>query len=97
MIKETYHYDDLTDTLTIASEQDCEPIIKEIERIKQVTDGRGNTSLGYFVGRIPDEIVKGYMREQGVSFEEFIKDETHVKRILNNPDFKKFRIFEGRA
>lgn len=77
-------------------EQDCEPIVNEVKRIKEVSDGRGDTSLGYFVGKIPGEIVEKYLQEKGVSYHDFIVNPEHVKRIMNNPDYKKFRIFEGK-
>lgn len=95
-IKTTVHYDETTDKTGIYREQDCEPIVQEVSDLKQVTDGRGNTSMGYFAGRIPGIIVEQYMREVGINFQTFIKDEIHIQRIMNNPDYKKFRVFEGK-
>lgn len=77
--------------------QDCTPIVDEVKRLKEVTDGRGDSSLGYFVGRIPEVIVQKYMDEMGVSYHEFVVDPIHIKRILNDPQYKRFRIFEGRV
>jgi len=91
-----YHHDWKTDALHIERVQDCEPIVEEVAKLKQVTDGRGDTSLGYHMGRIPGVIVEQYLIEVGINFEEFIRDDIHVKRILNDPTYKKFRIFEGR-
>lgn len=88
-------HDEKEDKTHIYREQDCTPVIDEVKRLKEVTDGRGDGIKGYFVGRIPAIIVERYLNETGVSYREFIMDETHVKRILNDPDYKKFRIFEG--
>lgn len=95
-IKTFFKHDSSEDKDIIYREQDCEPIVKEVKAIKEVSDGRGKTSLGYFVGRLPAIIVEQYCNENNVSFQDFINDDTHVKRILNNPDFKKFRVWEGK-
>jgi len=95
-IKTTYHFDAQENRDIIQRVQDCDPIIQEVTDMKQVTDGRGKTSMGYYAGRIPAIIVEQYMKEMGVSFHDMINDTTHVHRILNNPDFKRFRVFEGK-
>ena len=89
-------YDESTDKLHISRIQDAEPIIQEVRELKEVTDGRGDSIKGYFVGRIPAMVVEQYLIEVGVTFEDFVRDDTHVKRIMNNPDYAKFRIFEGK-
>jgi len=95
-ISTEYSHDWKTDTLHVKREQDCEPIVDEVARLKQVTDGRGDTSLGYFVGRIPAIIVEKYLTEMGVTYREFMQEDVHIKRIMNDPAYKKFRIFEGK-
>lgn len=96
-IKTHYHYDALENKDVIAVTQDCEPIVDEVKLLKQRTDGRGDTSLGYHVGRIPAAIINQYLKFAGVTFEEFCADNTHVMRIINNPELKRFRIFEGKV
>ena len=91
-----YHHNELTDSLTIERKQDASPIIQEVDEFKRVTDGRGDGVKGYFAGRIPAIIIEQYLKEVGVNFQEFIRDDTHIKRIMNNPDYKRFRVFEGR-
>ena len=95
-IKTIYHYDAQENKDIIERVQDCEPIVQEVTEMKEISDGRGSTSLGYFAGRIPGVVVEQYMKEMGVTFQDMIIDNTHVHRILNNPDFKRFRIFEGK-
>jgi len=96
-IKTSFHYDAATNQEIIARVQDVEPIIQEVAELKRITDGRGDTSMGYFAGRIPAIVIEQYMKEVGVTFHEFCIDNTHVHRILNNPDYKRFRIFEGKV
>lgn len=95
-IKTTHHFDEKNNRDIIERVQDCEPVVQEVEEIKQLSDGRGDTSLGYFVGRIPGIIIEQYMKQAGITYHEFIVDKTHIHRIMNNPDYKKFRVFEGK-
>jgi len=90
------HHDEATNKTTIYREQDCEPVVDEVKRIKEVTDGRGDGVMGYHVGKIPAIIIEQYIEEMGVSFHEFCVDPVHITRICNDPDYKRFRIFEGR-
>ena len=95
-IKTVHYYDALENKDIFERVQDCEPVIKEIKEKKQFTDGRGDTSLGYHVGRIPGIIVEQYIKQAGITFHDFCTDTAHIHRIMNNPDYKKFRVFEGK-
>ena len=95
-IKTIYKFDAASNRDVIQRVQDCEPIVQEIKDIKQVTDGRGDTSLGYHVGRIPAMVVEQYLKFAGITFHDFCTDTGHVHKIMNDPDYARFRIFEGR-
>jgi len=95
-IKTIYHYDAQSNKDVFERVQDCEPIVKRVAEIKQQIDGRGDSSLGYFVGTIPAIIIEKYMKEVGVTYHEFMADRTHIHRIMNNPDYAKFRVWEGK-
>lgn len=95
-IKTIHHFDALENKDVFERVQDVEPIIKEVEIMKAQTDGRGDTSLGYFVGTIPGIIIEQYEKQAGITHHEFMIDRTHIHRIMNNPDYKKFRVFEGK-
>lgn len=95
-VKTQYHYDDLTDTLTTQNVQDVSPILKDMEKRREVMSNKPVGGLGYYAGTIPDVIVEAYMREVGVNFHEFLNDPIHIKRIMNDPDYKKFRVWQGR-
>lgn len=95
-IKTVYHYDAQENKDIIERVQDCEPVIEEAALLRQQTDGRGDSSLGYFVGTIPGIIIEQYEKQVGITHHEFMIDRTHIHRIMNNPDYKKFRVFEGK-
>jgi len=75
--------------------QDVEPIIDEVARIKQVSNGMSKSGELAHVGRIPAVIVEKYCTELGITFQEFLQDKTHINRIVSNPDYSRFRIWEG--
>lgn len=79
--------------LIVENKQDCEPIAEICARLRK--EGKTGTSEMYLVGTIPDVIVEKYCIEHGISNHEFCIDRTHIKRIMNNPDYAKFRVWEG--
>ncbi len=82
--------------IVVNRSQDVEPIIEHLAALRQDSDGKSKSGELYHVGDIPMVVVEGYLAEAGVTFHEFIRDDTHVKRILTNPDFAKFRVWTGR-
>ena len=95
-MKETYGYDELEDRLYVKQEEDVAPQLQAIKDVKQHWDGRGNTSMGYFVGTIPQGVILQYCQKVGVTYQEFMSNNEHIHRIMNNPDYKNFRVFEGK-
>lgn len=83
-------------SIVVQRSQDVEPIIEHLATLRQEGDGKSPTGELYHVGDIPMAVVETYLNENGVTFHEFVKDDTHVKRILTNPDFAKFRVWQGR-
>jgi len=91
-----FDFDPITRQIVMERAQDVEPVLDYLEGLRQVTDGKSESGDMYHVGDIPLVIVEQYLNKTGVTFAEFIKDDTHIKRILNNPDFAKFRVWQGR-
>lgn len=93
-MKEYFHYDDQEERVYIQRVQDVEPILKKIQEEKlSVRDVEG---LGVKAGTIPSVVVEDYMRKAGITFNEFLSDDVHVRRILLDPDFKGLRVWEGK-
>ncbi len=96
-VKETLHYDQLSDVVTVHRQQDVDPILQSVREHKdRGADRKASESMGYFVGTIPAVIVEEYCKQEGITYHEFCEDSSHVRRILSDPDYKKFRIWEGR-
>jgi hypothetical protein len=93
-IKETFHYDEALDRLTIHRQQDFEPLIEENrvmrDELKEVP------GLGYLAGRLPMVLVEEYMKRKGITFHEFMSDDSHVRFLLQNRDLSKLKVWEGK-
>lgn len=94
-IETIFHVED--EKLVIERKADVQPVLDEIQKIRQVTDGRSKSGELIHVARIPAIAVEQYCNMVGITFREFIIDDTHVTRLLNDNDYKHLRIWEGRA
>jgi hypothetical protein len=93
-IVEKVKFDRAQDKVIVERVQDVDPYLKDIKQKKENYKGAID-GVGHYVGTIPGIIIERYLKECGVSYEEFCKDDTHVKRILQDPDYKRFRVWEG--
>lgn len=48
------------------------------------------------VGILPKVKVEEYCNVMGISGEEFFSNEVHVIRLMNDPDMKDLRVWQGR-
>ena len=93
-ITEKYKYDHTENRLIVERTQDVDPVLRKVQESKEV--GTYTEGLGYYAGTIPGIIVEQYMKEYGITYQEFIGDSKHIHRIMNDPDYKKFRVWEGK-
>ena len=78
----------------VENKQDVEPFIRQAA-VDRETLGEV-PGLGYKIGTIPAVVIQDYLNTVGITFEEFMKDDTHIYRIMSDPDYKKFRVWEGK-
>lgn len=74
--------------------QDCTPIAEYAKA--QHNEGNFGTSDVKHAARIPNVIVEKYCNDHGVTFEQFMGDPVHIKRLVEHPDNSMFRIWRGR-
>jgi hypothetical protein len=69
-----------------------------IESIKQrrTAGGVGSKEMR-LAAEFPATVIENYINRIGITFAEFMADSSHATRLLNDPDLKGFRIWEGRA
>lgn len=77
-----------------STSQDCTAIAEYAKA--QHNEGNFGSSEMRHAARIPNVIVEKYCNDNGVSFEAFMADPVHIKRLVENPDNSMFRIWKGR-
>lgn len=76
------------------STQDVTQILKATQ--EQHRDGRHGSKDMKLAARLPMVLVEKYCNDRGITFQEFMNDKTHVKRMVNAPENKPWRIWAGR-
>lgn len=75
---------------------DVEPLLDHLAELRATTNGKSQSGEMYHVGDLDPVVVEDYMKQAGITFHEFLTDDVHIKRILMNPDYSKFRVWQGR-
>lgn len=92
-VETVFSTDSSTGNVVVERRADVEPLIKNVERLRDYSGGKGKDF--WHLGRIPLAIVESYLAQHKVTFQQFCEDPAHVNRILLDPDYKHFRVFEG--
>lgn len=87
----TTSFDEMEQKVTVHRQQDVEPILTDIAKLR---DNHVEGGEYYHAGRIPAVVIEEYCTRKGMSFAEFMR--TGYKSMLNDPDYSKLRIWEGR-
>lgn len=82
------------DRLIIARSQDCTPIAEYAKA--QHNAGCFGSSEVKHAARLPNVIVEKYCNDNGITFEEFMQNEVHIRRVVQHPDNTMFRIWPGK-
>jgi hypothetical protein len=95
MIETKIHYDQITDTTAIERVQDCTPIVDYTANLRAI--GAVGSNEMRHAAKYPAVIVEAYCNQAGITFNEFMSNPVHVKRMLADPDLRGFRVWEGRV
>lgn len=89
-VKTNVSYDETHDKLIIERVQDVEPYLEQAKR---------ETAQGDFrkAGIIPFVVLEAWIRAKGMTFSDFMRDRNACRRLLNDPDLSKFRVWKGRV
>lgn len=92
-VKTIPHYIEAEDRLVIERVQDVEPYLDKAKAESE------NTQNGDFrkAGIIPFVALEAWLRVKGITFSDFMRDRSLCKRLLNDPDLSKFRVWKGRV
>lgn len=94
MIDITTKFAEQDGRLFIGRSQDCTAIAEDAKRRHNA--GEFGSSDMKHAARIPNVIIEKYLNDTGVTFEAFIADPIHIKRVVENPDNSMFRIWTGK-
>lgn len=87
----SFHSED--DKLIVANHQDVSGILQNCA-IKQDIGAVGSSDMKH-AATIPMVIIEHYCKIAGITFQEWLKDKAHVKRMLNDPNLAAFRVWKG--
>jgi hypothetical protein len=82
------------DRLYVGRSQDCTAIAEYAKALHN--EGYHGSSEMKHAAKIPLVIVEKYCNERGITFEQFMGDDKHIKAVVENPDNSVFRIWKGR-
>jgi hypothetical protein len=82
--------------LIVSRTQDCEAIVERAKALHNAGTFWSASRDYVHAASIPNAIVEKYCNENGVKFAEAISDETHLRRIMLDPDYSALRVWKGR-
>lgn len=92
-VKTITRYDEAEDKLIIERVQDVEPYLEQAKAESEASQSGDLKKAGI----IPFVVLEAWMRTKGVTLSDFMRDRSLCKRLLNDPDLKKLRVWKGRV
>ncbi|QJP10458.1 hypothetical protein [Pseudomonas multiresinivorans] len=86
-----FHFHD--GKMTVERTQDCTPIA-EFTKAKHNAGIYGDSEMKH-AARIPYVMIEHYCNKHDITFHEWCANKEHIKRMLNDPDLKAFRVWPG--
>ena len=83
------------DIVIVERAQDVGDILREA-KAKSNEGLHGSNELKHAM-TIPNVILEAYCNNNGITFEELMSNDEHIKRILNDPALSHFRVWKGRV
>lgn len=97
-IEEIVHFDDSQDAIHLETRQDVEAILDRNARLRSTGDNDRATSGGMkFVASIPIAVLSLWENLYGVADILSADNADLFKRLLNDPDWRKLRIWGGQV
>lgn len=74
--------------------QDCTPIAEKAQALHR--QGVHGSSEVKHAASIPNILIEKYCLDNGISYREWIGDQSHIRRMLSDPALAAFRIWPGK-
>lgn len=81
--------------ITERRSQDVEPILEHVKGLVSLGDV-GSSEMKH-AAKLPKALIEAYLAQSGISFHEFMTNDVHIRRMLNDPTLSGFRIWKGRV
>lgn len=94
-MNERFHYDEMSDSLTIERTEDITPVLDANKRQYNQSDSHFNETFNH-VAKIPTIAIEKWCKLKGVTYYEFMNNDKLTREFLNDPDNKFFRTKPGR-
>lgn len=82
-------------TYAVKHVEDAEPLI-ELNKDRRSSGIVGSSDMKH-AAEFPAVVVENYCNTKGITFKQFMEDSSHAIAMLNDPDLRYFRIWEGRV
>lgn len=83
------------DMTTFERIQDCTPVMESAKALHNA--GQHGSSEMRHAARLPMVIIEKYCNEHGITFHEFMNNDEHIRRMVNDPNNSMFRVWPGRV
>lgn len=84
-------------TLVVRRSQDVDPILRQAHDLARFNGGKSQSGEMYHAARLPMVIIEQYCNANKITFQQWMQNPEHARRMLNDPALAKFRVWEGRA
>lgn len=85
------------DTLVVKRVQDVDPILRAVKTERHATGGRSKSGEMMHAATLPMIVIEQYCNANNLTFQEWMSNPEHARRMLNDPALSAFRVWEGRA
>jgi hypothetical protein len=83
--------------LVIHRVQDVEPILERAKTLHNAGAGWSQDKDYVHAASLPNVLIEAYCNQHGITFADWMEDEEHQRRMLNDPSLEHFRIWKGRV
>lgn len=81
------------DLMIVKSMQDVQPVLDSCKN--RFDAGAVGTKDVKHAASFPMVVIEAYMNRVGITFQEFLRDKSHIKTMLNDKSLQGFRIWQG--
>ena len=90
-----HSHNDGTGSVSFETRQNVAPILDVTKR--RHTEGLHGSGEMRHAASFPRVLVDKYCNDHNITFQEWMTNKEHVRRMLNSPDLSGFRIWPGRV